>query len=85
MVNETLTTTEAAEILKVHTKTVGEMIATGELPAGRFGKSYVILRRDVLELVERRITRDTARRMGLMNDIRPIRRRSHRAAVGRAS
>lgn len=76
MVTETLTTTEAAAILKVHTKTVTEMIASGELPAGRFGKSYVMLRRDVLALVERRITRDTAQRMGLAAD----RRRGHRAA-----
>ncbi len=77
MITETLTTTEAAEILKVHTKTVTEMIATGELPAGRFGKSYVMLRRDVLALVERRITRDTAQRMGLANGSRTGRRRGH--------
>lgn len=62
---ETVSTAEAAKLLKAHVKTVTEMISTGELAASRIGKGYVMLRRDVLALIERRIAHDTAQRLGV--------------------
>ncbi len=55
----------AAQLMKVHAKTVLELIASGELPAGRIGRGYVLMTRDVLALVERRIVEQTMARRGL--------------------
>lgn len=55
---------QAAELMKVHPKTVLDKINAGELAAGKVGRSYVMLTRDVLALVERQILAQTAERMG---------------------
>lgn len=53
----------AADLMKVHPKTVLDMIGTGELPAAKVGRAYVMLTRDVLQHIENQIIRQTAKRM----------------------
>lgn len=53
----------AADLMKVHPKTVEVLIARGELPAGRVGRAYVLMTRDVLAFVEQTIVKQTAERM----------------------
>ena len=55
---------QAADLMKVHPKTVLDHIKSGELAAARVGRAYVMMTRDVLSLVERQIVRQTAERMG---------------------
>jgi excisionase family DNA binding protein len=52
----------AAEILKVHPKTVLDLIAQGVLPACKVGRAWVLLTRDVLRYVEESIARAMAAR-----------------------
>lgn len=54
---------QAADILKVHPKTVQDYIAAGALPAAKVGRAWVMLTRDVVDLVEQMITRQTAERL----------------------
>lgn len=54
---------EAAAILKVHPKTVADYIGAGALPAARVGRAYVMMTRDVVQLVERMIQEQTAARL----------------------
>jgi excisionase family DNA binding protein len=50
--DEIITAQEAAEILRLHLKTVYRLIRTGEIPAQRLGpRSWRIKRGDVLALV----------------------------------
>lgn len=44
---------EAAEILKVHTTSVEKLMASGEIPAGRIGLSYVMRTSDVVRYAEK--------------------------------
>jgi len=53
----------AADLMKVHPKTVLDLICAGALPAGRVGRAYVLLTTDVLAYVERVILQDTAERI----------------------
>ena len=53
----------AAELMKVHPKTVLDLINSGALAAGKVGRAYVILTKDVLALVEHTIIQQTASRM----------------------
>ncbi len=48
---------QAADLMKVHPKTVLDHIKSGELAAARVGRAYVMMTRDVLALVERQIVR----------------------------
>ena len=68
----------AADMMKVHPKTVLDMIEKQELRAARIGRAYVLLARDVLEHIERSIMQQTAKRFG-----EPARRerRGRRAAM----
>ena len=52
----------AADLMKVHPKTVLDLIGAGALRAGRVGRAYVLFTSDVLAYVERAIVRDTAER-----------------------
>lgn len=56
---------QAAKLMKVHPKTVLDKIQVGDLAAGKVGRSYVMLTRDVLALIERQIIAQTAERMGV--------------------
>lgn len=53
----------AAELMKVHPKTVLDKINACELRAAKVGRAYVILAADVLALIEREIVKQTAQRM----------------------
>ena len=53
----------AAELMKVHAKTVLGMIETGVLPAAKIGRAYVMLTKDVMQHIENQIIRQTAERM----------------------
>ncbi len=61
--NPTVDITEAANLLKVHPKTVLDLIQSGALPAAKVGRAYVMLTRDVLAYIERAIIHQTAQRM----------------------
>lgn len=59
----TCTVKDAADILKVHTATIEKLIAQGEIPAGRVGRAYVIMTRDVQRYAEKVIINQTADRL----------------------
>ena len=61
----TLDVRGAAQMLKIHPKTVLDLIGHGYLPAARVGRSYVLLTRDVLAYVATNIQRQTNRRLGV--------------------
>ncbi len=67
--NNTVNVDQAAELMKVHPKTVKELIGSGALPAGKIGRAYVLLTKDVMNYIEHMIVKQTAERMGT-----PIRR-----------
>jgi excisionase family DNA binding protein len=60
----TLNIHQAADILKIHPKSVLDLIGHGYLPAARVGRAYVMLTRDVMAYVEMNIKRQTERRLG---------------------
>lgn len=62
---ETLNTTQAAEMLKVHPKTVEDLIHDGTLPAAKVGRAWVMLKEHVLQYLESLIIQQTASRRGL--------------------
>ena len=67
----------AADLLKIHPKTVLDLIATGELPAAKVGRAYVMLTRDILEHIQNAIYNQTAERLiasGRRNQARPQRK-----------
>lgn len=53
----------AAELMKVHPKTVLDLIHEGALPAGKVGRAWVMLTKDVLAHIEHVIVTQTARQM----------------------
>ena len=59
----TCTLKEAADILKVHQETVSKLIASGDIPAARTGKQYMIMTRDVVKYAEKLIMQQTADRI----------------------
>lgn len=59
----TLNIHEAAELLKVHPKTVADLIHACILPAAKIGRAYVLLTRDVMAHLEREVARQTSERM----------------------
>lgn len=60
----TLSMIEAAGTLNVHPNTVARLIDSGELPAAKIGRSYVLLYKDVMDYIERLVIRQTAARLG---------------------
>lgn len=59
----TLNLRDAAQMMKVHPKTVEDMIRGGVLPAGKVGRSYVLMTKDVLAHIEQQIINQTAERL----------------------
>lgn len=74
--SETLDVNEAAALMKVHPKTVLDYIDKKKLRAGRIGRAYVMLRRDVMDLIERIITEQMNE-----SDPQPRPKRQRRAAA----
>lgn len=65
MNDDTLNTTEAADLLKVHPKTVEDLIKQGLIPAAKVGRAWVMMRVHVLQYLESLIIQQTAERRGL--------------------
>lgn len=61
--NPTVDVPGAAALMKVHPETVLDKIASGELPAAKLGRSYVLRTKDVLDRIDAEIVRQTAARM----------------------
>lgn len=80
----TLSIVEAAEVMKVHSKTVEDMIKAGTLPAAKIGRAYVMLTSAVLAYVEHAIAEQTAERMGLQLLPRRVGKRGATKGHGRA-
>jgi excisionase family DNA binding protein len=51
--NEILTSSEVAALLKIHLKTVYKLAEKGVIPGNRIGRSWRFSRSDVLELVSK--------------------------------
>lgn len=64
----------AADLLKVHPKTMLDLIGSGAIPAAKVGRAYVMLTKDVLAYIEHAIVRQTASRMGLKKESTKSRR-----------
>ncbi|MBB3014214.1 helix-turn-helix domain-containing protein [Cupriavidus alkaliphilus] len=60
---------EAAGILHVHPKTVEELIRSGAIPAGKVGRAWVMMTRDVLAYAEKLIISQTAERLAAQRKI----------------
>ncbi len=54
---------EAAALMKTSASTVEEFINSGAIPAGKLGRKWVMLKKDVLDFIERQIVTQTAARM----------------------
>lgn len=63
--DNTIDINAAGKLMNVHPKTVLDMIGRGDLPAGKVGRAYVLLKRDVMAYIENLIIRQTAERMGV--------------------
>ena len=68
MATHTMTTQEAAETLNVHENTVLKLIDGGDLPAGKAGRAWVLMTRDVLAYAEKIIMQQTADRLRRKGD-----------------
>ena len=66
----------AADLMKVHPKTVLDKINAGELPAAKVGRAYVMMTSDVLAHIQQAIASQTAARLGLTKGARPGRYRA---------
>ncbi len=62
---DTLDINSASELMCVHPKTTLDLIKSGVIPAGKVGRAYVMLKRDVMNYIEGVIVRQTAERMGV--------------------
>jgi len=70
----------AAVLLRVGHNKVREMISNGELRAAQFGRSYVMLEKDVMDLIEKRAQAQTDERLGVPLTL--IKKRSKRGTKG---
>ncbi len=61
--NHTTDLRGAADILKVHPKTMLELIQSGAVPAAKVGRAYVMLTRDVLNYLAQLLIKQTVDRM----------------------
>lgn len=64
MNDSTLDIHTAGALMNIHPQTVLDLIKDGTLPAGKVGRAFVLLRRDVMAHIERIIVQQTAARMG---------------------
>ena len=61
--DEELTATEAGHLLGVSSSRVRQLIGEGRLPAGRFGRSLVVRRRDI-DLLVVQLVQEAPRKRG---------------------
>ena len=69
----TLDILSASKLLCVHPNTIARLIHSGDIPAARIGRAYVMLERDVMDYATNQIVKQTAQRMGVA---KPVRKRS---------
>ena len=62
----TLDVLSAGKMMNIHPQTVLDLISDGVLPAGKIGRAYILLTKDVMHHIERTIIQQTAARMGGM-------------------
>ena len=62
---ETLDVPAASKKLYIHPNTLMKLIQSGEIPAAKFGRAYVMLGKDVMAYAAREIIKQTNQRMGL--------------------
>jgi excisionase family DNA binding protein len=55
----------ASELLCVHVNTVAKLIHSGDIPAAKIGRAYVMLECDVIGYATSQIVKQTAARMGI--------------------
>ena len=60
----TLDIHSASKLLCVHPNTLAKLIHSGDIPAARIGRAYVMLEHDVMEYATNEIVKQTAQRMG---------------------
>lgn len=75
----TLNTTQAAEVLKVHPNTVESLINEGVIPAAKIGRAWVMMTEHVMKYLENQIIQQTAQRRGT-----PVAGSTKAAARGRS-
>lgn len=63
MTSVTVDINGAADMMKVHPKTVLDLISGGVLPAARVGRAYVMLTKDVMDHIQQQIMHQTAKRL----------------------
>lgn len=65
MINDsTVDVQGASQLMRANPETVYKLINDGTLPAGRIGKAFIMLKKDVINHIESTIIRQTAERMG---------------------
>ena len=64
MTSATVDINGAADLMKIHPKSVLHLISSGIIPAARVGRSYVLLHKDVMIFIEDQVIRQTAERLG---------------------
>lgn len=61
--SETVDIKGAAELMKVHPNTVFKLINSCAIPAARPGRAYVMLKKDILDYLQKCIVQETSERM----------------------
>lgn len=59
----TMSLIEAADTLKIHPHSLEKLIRAGDIAAGKVGRAYVLLTRDVISYAEKVIIQQTADRL----------------------
>ncbi|MDT0138059.1 helix-turn-helix domain-containing protein [Acidovorax sp. PRC11] len=62
-IKPTMDLQETADTLKMHPHSVEKLIRQGDLPAGKAGRAYLLLTRDVLAYAEKIVIEQTAERL----------------------
>ena len=74
MTPSTLSVPEASKLMQIHPKSTLALISDGVLPAGKLGRAYVLLYKDVMDHIEQVIVKQTAERMGATHRRRAVSR-----------
>lgn len=61
----TLDIPAASKLLCVHPNTFMKLIQSGDIPAAKIGRAYVMMEKDVLDYATKQIIKQTNERMGL--------------------
>ncbi|MDW3094549.1 MAG: helix-turn-helix domain-containing protein [Gammaproteobacteria bacterium] len=71
MGDETINVKQAADLLHVHEETARDLARQGQIPAAKFGRSWVFIKQDLLDAIRSRYTiQDDRCRVFEIGDIR---------------